>query len=51
MRELNDITVDYGGRMYIAKDSTLTQSRSRACAAEALATFATSKPLRPPRDA
>ncbi len=43
-RELNDITLDYGGRMYFAKDSTLTAEQvSRMLPPEALATFAALK--------
>ena len=53
MRELNDITLDYGGRMYFAKDSTLTPEQvTRMLPADALATFAALKVRpRPPRDA
>ncbi len=44
MRELNDITIDHGGRMYFAKDSTLTPEQvTRMLPADALAAFAALK--------
>ncbi|HEX9039309.1 MAG TPA: FAD-binding oxidoreductase [Ktedonobacterales bacterium] len=49
--DLNDITLDYGGRLYFAKDSTLTPAQvRRMLPPEALATFAALKSTVDPRD-
>ena len=51
MRELNDITLNHGGRMYFAKDSTLTPEQvTRMLPAEALATFAALKAAYDPHE-
>ncbi len=50
-RELNDITLDHGGRMYFAKDSTLTPEQvRRMLPPDALAAFAALKAAHDPRE-
>ena len=50
-RELNDISLDYGGRLYFAKDSTLTPEQARRMLPPgALATFAALKSAHDPHE-
>jgi FAD/FMN-containing dehydrogenase len=50
-RELNDITLDHGGRLYFAKDSTLTPSQvCRMLPPESLSAFASLKSTYDPHE-